>query len=232
MSTIIGFVEKLSVKTGDGKFGPWAAYSAKIQTADGTILDPWFQFGFKKPPIEEGDWIEFKDKEATFKDGTVSTSARAVIEGTASKPKNAPARPAGTQTVVTPGKLPLKSSGRVSELFGEIGGYYSEDDIGRITWAGVRKDAVALVGSLLEHDALPMSKSSAKAGTAKRYDEILAMVDKLTVRMFFDNATLRLVETVDDEGAVDIEVDLLPENDEEVPEGNGVDSEEAEEEKF
>ncbi len=27
---IEGFVSKLSVKTGEGKFGPWAAYSAKI----------------------------------------------------------------------------------------------------------------------------------------------------------------------------------------------------------
>ena len=59
------------------------------------------------------------------------------------------------------------------------------------------------------------------------------MFDKITVRLFNDNATLRLLKIVDDEGALDTAAEPLPTNDEEEApvEGNGVDSEE-EEEKF
>ncbi len=232
MSTIEGFVEKLNIKRGDGQYGPWAAYSAKIQAADGTTLAPWFQFGFNKPPIEEGDWVKFEDEAAVLKDGTVSTSARSVVKGSASKPKNAPARPAATSSPIQAlsQSTPYRSKSKTSELFGEIGGYYTESDIGRITWAGARKDAVQIVTLLLQEDALKLTKGTTPSHRSKRYEELLGFVDKVNVKLFFDNANLRLLDTVDDEGAVEASVEPLPENDEEeVSDGNGVDTEEAEE---
>jgi hypothetical protein len=58
--------------------------------------------------------------------------------------------------------------------------------------------AICAAGVLLTHNALPMSGAAFKAGEAKRFSEITAMIDKLTVKFYNDAATGRLLETVAD----------------------------------
>lgn len=60
---------------------------------------------------------------------------------------------------------------------------------------------------LLEHDGIPMTKASNKAGEAKRFEEIVAVIDKLTVKFYRDAETGRLLETVADMGVVDTSAD-------------------------
>ena len=133
------------------------------------------------------------------------------------KKKNAPARPKKAAEV-----LPMTGSGSVSALFGNIGGYFSEDDVRRITFAAARGDAVRLVTALLSEKALPMSTANTKAGVAKRYDEITAMVDKLTVKLFYDTATGRTLESIEDEGKLAALEAELPEDAGEPAEGETV----------
>lgn len=186
-----GFVDKINEKTGNNARGPWTAYSIKVQDAETGEVNPlWFQFGFKRPGFSEGDYIEFQaepknDKAAQF------------VEGTGKKPKNAPAKPAA----------PEKPAGRKGG-----GGFKKDPKVQKqINYQNARGGSLALIALLLENDALPMSAAKTKAGQAKRYEEIVAMIDKTTVRFFNDTESLRLLESVADEGVVDLGAkDALP----------------------
>jgi hypothetical protein len=222
--TVIGFVEKINEKNGNSPRGPWTAYSVKIQDATTGDVNPlWFQFGFEKPGFAEGDYIEFEaepknDKAAQF------------VAGSGKKPKNPPAKPAAPAKTGGGGGGFKAAKVTKSELFGDIGGYNTEDDIKRITLACSRTAAVDVIIALLEHDALPMSGAKSKAGQSKRYAEVLAMIDKLTVRYFFDNATGRLLNDIDDEGAVGREEQPLPEDNDEAVDAPAEEEEQADEE--
>lgn len=206
--TVIGFVDKINEKNGQSARGAWTAYSIKIQDATTGDVNPlWFQFGFEKPGFAEGDYIEFQaepknDKAAQF------------VAGSGKKPKNPPAKPAAPEAAKK-GGWGGKAKVTKSELFGDIGGYNTEDDIRRISLSSARTAAVDVIIALLEHDALPMSGAKSKAGQSKRYAEVLAMIDKLTVRYFFDSASGRLLADIDDEGAVGREEQPLPDDAEE-----------------
>jgi hypothetical protein len=58
--------------------------------------------------------------------------------------------------------------------------------------------AAELIGILLAHNALPVSKADTKAGEAKRFAEIVAAYNKLTVQAFNDAMTCRLLKFVAD----------------------------------
>ncbi len=104
---------------------------------------------------------------------------------------------------------------KTSELFGEIGGYNTEDDIRRMSYAAAREDAVETVKMLLENNGLKLVTADSKAGFATRFDVITSAIDKLTVEYFFDAATGRKLDTVADAGTVDVEGDgELPDSDE------------------
>lgn len=209
-----GFVEKLFVKSGQSARGPWTAYSIKLQRASGEVDPRFYQFGFDKPGFNEGDFVQF---EAEIKDD----KAASFIKGTGSKPKNAPAKPAkpaAAQGGSGGGYSGPKGGGGgykpraplESKLFGQIGGNNTEDDIRRMSYTAARSAAVELVLGLLEHEALPMTAAKTKAGEAKRYDEIVAAVDKLTVKFFFDAAGGRLLTSVADEGTKETRVAPVP----------------------
>ena len=196
-----GFVAKIFPKEGKKKDGKkWFLNSFKLVDENGTEDPMFYSLGFNVPcKFAEGDYIQFK-AEASDRDTQMD-----VVKGSGSKPKNPPARKAG--------KKPSNaaSTEKNSELFGSIGGYNTEDDIKRMSITAARSSAVELVSAMLEHDALPMSK--AKNGQAKRYDEIVAFVDKLTVKFFFDTASGRILELVADEGKVDVAKNDLPDQD-------------------
>lgn len=205
-----GFVHKtFRNQSKEGASRQWFAYSFKIEDENGEVDPMFYQFGFNNDlPFKEGDYISF---EADPKDAKAMT----FVEGSGRILKNPPARKAAAQG----GNSGAKETS--SDLFGSIGGYNTEDDIRRMTWANCRSDSVALVGILLQNDALPMSVAKSKAGQSSRFDEINAFVDKKTVEFYYDSATGRKLKNIADAGKVNTDPDIeLPDPAEAEPVNN------------
>lgn len=208
-----GFVEKLFERSGTNARGQWTAYSIRLQRVSGEVDPRYYQFGFKRPGFNEGDFVEF---EAEIKDDKAAT----FIEGSGKKPKNPPARPEKPAQSGGQGGGYNKGKGGgggykprppvVSKLFGQIGGNNTEDDIRRMAYSNARSAALEAVALLLENDALPMSTAKTKDGVAKRFEEITAMIDKLTVEYFYDGASGRKLASVADAGSKETRVTPLP----------------------
>lgn len=201
-----GYVHFINKKEGRGKRGPYTLYSM-LMADMGTMKvreNEWISLGFKEPPFTKGDCIKIEVKE---ENGRVD-----YIDGTVKYNKKAPEyKPEQTNSTGGSKKAPT-----ISELFGEIGGFHTEDDIKRISMNSAQADAINLLATLTANDALPITKAKSKDGVAKRYEEVMAILDKLTVRLFYDRATCRLLETVQDEAEFDTsapEDQQLPEND-------------------
>ena len=201
MSIFKGFAKKINVKTGTGKRGPWKLYSVKLENDDGTEVESWISLGFDAPDFKEGDYVKI----------TTEKSERGYENATEVKRlKNAPARSAG----------PTKSGGAVS-------GGSTDARQSHIHYQSSRKDAIEILKLLTQQDALPLSSAKTKAGEAKRYEEIMALVDKITVQFFHDAETLRKLESVVDAGADEKVVGKLPEDSDD---DEGDDEEEADDE--
>lgn len=172
-----GFVRKINTKSGTGKRGVWTLYSMIVQKEDG-VESPWISIGFDAPKFKEHDFIAFETETTArgenliVKSVTFPPTPKAAVVAT----------PSGTTTVAP-------STGAVSRD-------------ASIQYQSSRKDALQLVQLLLAHDALPMSTSTAKAGQAKRFEEIKAFVDKMTVEYYGDVQTGRVLQSVVDAGAV------------------------------
>jgi len=189
--SVIGFVTKLSVKTGTSGRGPWSLYSMKLQDKSGEELPGWYSYGFEAPPCKEGDYVKL---EATAKGDNWD-----ITKGSLKTSKNPPAKPAAPEQSGGGGK---KGYGgpktKTSELFGDIGGYNTEDDIRRMSYSAARDHAIRVAELLVSKGAIKLVKAESKAGAAKCFDIITAAVDKLTVEYFYDSATGRKLETVAD----------------------------------
>ena len=205
-----GTVDKLYVREGPSKRGPWKAVSFKLL---GHFQGTFFKAGFldkgESVPVKEGDYITF---EGTPDGDAVNVDRKTIKVGEAPADAPAPAPVAKAK--------PQTGNQKASEMFGTIGGYNTEDDIRRISMTSASSRAIELVGVLLENDCLPLSAANSKAAKGKRYDEAMAYVDKLTVRLFNDSISTRLLDNVQDEGEVDVKAEgELPDdaaNDEEV----------------
>lgn len=176
---IQGYVKKVNTKEGTGKRGKWVLYSGIIEQDDGTESG-WISFGFEKPPFSEGSYISI-DVEKTERGLNYVAGSGKVLDP--------PAKPAAAS-------LPATVSGTTGAAKSS---YVDRND--SIVYQSSRKDAVALIGLLLEHDALPMSSASSKSAQAKRFEEVSAYVDKITVQFFHDVGSLRLLQSVVDAGA-------------------------------
>lgn len=186
--TFIGFVVKVTTKSGKNKRGrSWTAYSMKLSDKDGDELKPWFQCGFKDPGLNEGDYIKFSAEKKDDSAYTVDVDSIKVS-------KNPPARKTAEK------RSTGGSTGSAS------GGYNSDTQRADRAYHASRGNAVDLVNVLLTHNALPVSASQGKAGKAKRFDEVMAFVDKLTVQFFRDEFPegfedqFRLLDAVADAG--------------------------------
>lgn len=105
---------------------------------------------------------------------------------------------------------PSQSSGAEKEAGLGRGGNSRDSGVDRQTSIVLQHSqemALRAISVLLEHDGLPLTKASNKAGEAKRFDEIVAAIDKLTVKYYRDAETGRLLETVADMGVVDTSAD-------------------------
>ena len=173
-----GTLRRLSTKTGVGRRGPWTLYSGKVEKPDGTEYEKWISFGFEKPAVEEGKFYSIEAEEDA-KGFIKSTKITAVDPPKAAHTKEAKQ---GTVEWINPESV--------------------QDSI---RYQSSRKDAIEFVKLAVGLDALPMLKTAGKAGEAKRFVELQALVDKLTIQFFFDVGTLRLLESVEDAGNVESE---------------------------
>lgn len=199
MTSFVGFVVKinsLTKKSQKPPYKPYTLYSMRVADKDGNEIDSWFQCGFSAPSCQEGDYIKFDAEPAT----RGNPNNHDVKVDSIQVSKNPPANPAAKSGGGTPGgtSAPSRAAPKTSELFGEIGGYNTEDDIRRMSYSAARDHALAAVALLLENDGLAMPAAKSKAGQTARFDTILAAVDKLTVEYFYDSATGRKLESVDD----------------------------------
>lgn len=183
---ITGYVKKINTKTGSGKRGPWTLYSSILELDDGTDSG-WISFGFEKPPFSEGSYISIETQKTDRGVDYVPGSGKVLPPPSKPPVKNA-ATAANPSATTADTAVPRA-----------IGGYVDRQD--SIVYQSSRKDAIALIGLLLEHDALPMSASTAKAGQAKRFEEITAYVNKITVQYVADVQSGRLFQSVVDAGA-------------------------------
>jgi hypothetical protein len=204
---IIGFVAKLNVKKGTSRKGkPYTLYSMRLTDKSGEEIDAWFQCAFDKPECQEGDYIQVP---VTARD---DGNYDVVVNGIKVS-KNPPANPSAKKRSAGGG---TKASGTpTSDLFGEIGGYNTEDDIRRMSYTAARSHALEAVGLLLEHGGLKLVKADTKAGTASRFDLITEAIDKLTIEYYFDAAGGRKLETVSDS------FEATPEGDGPLPDAEG-----------
>ncbi len=179
-----GFIAKIGKKEGRSGRGPWVLYSIKLEDENGVENDKWISAGFDKPKANEGDYviIEAEENEKGY------LNVKSLKVG-----KNAPARSSPEATKGAGGHVKAASGTQTS-----------------IHYQSARKDAIEVLKLLQSQDALPLSSAKTKAGEAKRFEELMALVDKLTVQLFFDAETHRLLETVADAGKIDTDVGSLP----------------------
>jgi hypothetical protein len=176
MSEFRGFVIKINTKTGQGKRGPWTAYSLKLEGEDGVEIKEWLSYGFTAPKFKEGDYVKLnaeKDDKGYLKIDVDSVKVA----------KNPPAR-AGKG-----------GGGDAPQSGGSSRGNYSK---GGVDWNSAVARSIELVDLLIKHDALTLSAAKGAGGIEKRRVEIEAMVDKYSVKLYNDVITLRLLETVAD----------------------------------
>lgn len=188
MSTFKGFIAKIGIKEGRSGRGPWKLYSIKLEDENGVENDKWLSAGFDKPKANEGDYVVIEAEENDK--GYLNVKSLKVQ-------KNPPAQvsksaPQGTRTA------PANVKGSTTQT--------------SIHYQSARKDAIEVLKLLQSQDALPISSAKTKAGEAKRFEELMALVDKLTVQFFFDAETHRLLDTVADAGKIDTDVGSLPED--------------------
>lgn len=191
--SVKGTVVKINARSVNTRRGPSTSYSVKLAKEDGTEIDNWFSAGFKPPKFKEGDLVrvEYTTNARGYSD---ITESRVLKEG-AGKPASKGASPGAGAAPASRGSGSPQSA--------------------HIHYQNSRTAAIQLAELLLTQGALPVTEAKTKAGTAKRFEEIQAIVNKLTVEFFFDVETLRLTKSVADAGAVEEKEEELPDGDEE-----------------
>jgi hypothetical protein len=176
--SVIAFVEKISSKSGTGRNGrPYTLYSMKLMNDTGAALPGWYQCGFDAPPCKEGDYVKL--------DATPKGDNFEVVGGSVKVSKNPPAKPVSDYEKSRSGSKGGGSrKSTVSDVFGEIGGYNTEDDIARMTVNASRTQAIDAVAILVESKALALPAANSKAGAAARFDIITGAIDRLTETYF------------------------------------------------
>jgi hypothetical protein len=196
MSEVItGFVKEVTQKSGQGRNGkPYTLYGVVVVSKEGRDLGR-FGAGFDAPACKKDDYVQFSV--TTTADGKYYN-----IEGPIKVSQQKREPPAAAAAA-----LSAPSTAEQKEATQKA-----------IQYQAARNAAIEVVKILGSAKALPITGAATKAGEAKRYDEILAIVDKLTVRFNFDTETLRVLDTVQDEGTVETPAQT---GDEAAAEGDG-----------
>lgn len=196
-----GRVAKIpEAREGMGKRGKWFSYSFALE---GRPKDVWYNLGFnKKPTFQEGDFVQFTAEE--------NANGYLTVVGEVTRAKNAPARNnAGAGAAEGTSDVGRQSSAvkGTNDTSPVVSGSDGADRQTQIVLQHSQEIATRVIDLLLRNDALPMSEAKSKAGNAKRFDEILASVDKLTVKYFKDVVSARLLSSVVDMGVVSVKAD-------------------------
>jgi hypothetical protein len=210
--SFVGYIRNTKSNNGVSKAGrPWSSYNAEIHTEKGVQK---ISFGFDKPTVSEGDYVEL---EANLNKGFMEVDKSTVKR---IDPPKAAAVPAGTKAVASDAEFKNRVT---SDIVPDYNRQTNPEDARRMTYAAARSASIELAAVLLANDALPTSKAQNKGGSAKRFNEIVAAVDKLTVKYFHDGLTLRLLETVADTQIETAPSSDLPGETPDFPEGNAID---------
>lgn len=179
---LTGEIVKIGRKEGRNARGKWVLSSIKLALADGSESD-WISVGFDGVGnAKEGDYVDISGIVANDK-GYLNAKPQDIVPAT---------RPVSNREANNSGVGQTETSA---------------DRNTSIILQHSQEMAIAVVGLLLENEALPMSEAKTKAGTAKRFEELVASVDKFTVKYYNDALTGRLLDTVADMGVVDTSAD-------------------------
>lgn len=182
MATFKGEVAFVDERSGTTKRGrAWTAYSLKLKLENGELSEK-LDAGFEKPAVKKGDYIEVVTEKNDR--GYEAISSIKAAEAPKAKPVHTAIPNQAQQTA-------------------EVGA----DRQTQIVLQHSQEMAIAEVALLLEHEALPITGASTKAATAKRYEEIHQAIKKLTVELYNDVVTGRVLENVADAGVVDTSPD-------------------------
>jgi hypothetical protein len=191
-----GFVVKIfTSESKPGAKRAWTAYSTKLMDENGVELEPYFQLGFDKPAFAAGAYIQVEAER-------VSETAHRLVEGGDHKvidPSHAPKTPEPAADSSAKGSSKASGGGGKNSYWEAKEVYDREVVSPRITFSGSQARALELLKVLFESDALPITKTAGKANKAKRFEEIMAVYDKLTVRLYNDAWSQRVLEYVQDE---------------------------------
>lgn len=181
-----------SKKPGKNFGKSFTVYDAELHADDGSKVG--ISFGFDQPEVGEGDYVKF---DAFDKNGYLQVD-QSTIERL-----EAPAAPVAAQpAAASGGAAPAADSSSGNYAVKEYGYKTHPEDAKRITYASANTRAIELATLLLAYDALPHSKAKGKGGEAQRYEELMAAVDKITVKLFNDSMSLRTLDVVADEGVI------------------------------
>jgi len=182
-------------KTSSGK--AWKSYSFKLKG-----VNPFFRLK-GEPKFAEGDFIQFDAD-------VIDDNASQVVEGSGSK-WEPPAKQevAKEEAKATKPAAANKSSFNTEKELREK--YWADKETRdieftqpRINFQAARNAAISVVQVLSDQKALPISTADNKGGAAKRYEQIVDIVNKLTVQFYFDTDTLRLLTSVQDAGTIKV----------------------------
>lgn len=191
-----GNVVKINSQDGKTRAGkPYVRWSF-ITRDDSGNESGWVTYGYgEQPPFVEGDLIEYEvETKGNFKEYRPNSG----------KIIKQPPRPA------TPSPPPGRAAdGGNSPPSGQAhagnNGWDARQQ--QIVLQHSQEMAISAVALLLSNDSLPTTGAKTKAGEAKRFEEIMAAVDKLTVKFHNDVVTGRLLLSVADMGIVDTKPD-------------------------
>lgn len=171
----------------------YTVYDGELHADDGSKVA--ISFGFDKPDVREGDYVKFDAfEERGFLQVDKTTIQRL------DPPKVLPK--AATESAPAPAAAATGNSSSGNFAPQEFNRKTNPEDAKRITFAAASDRAVKVVALLLQHDALPHSKAKGKGGEAQRYQELMAAIDKVAVKLYHDAITLRTLDVVADEGII------------------------------
>jgi hypothetical protein len=195
--TFIGEIKKLYERNVNGRHGPSTAYSAKIVGTDGVEYPEWVGFGFTKPTCEQGDSVVItaKQEKGFWKAIDVEVTDQQEPSQTSSAvPTTTQDGAKGLVSGASGSTAPAKSSDPQASPTTPLRPNQQQN----IHYQNSRTAAISLVDLLLRNQAVPLSGTTGKAGVAKRFEEIQALVNKLTVVLYHDLETHRLVKDIED----------------------------------
>lgn len=178
-----GRVVKIKSKPITTRRGQSTAYSVLLD--DEQKGETWVGFGFEAPRFQEGSYIAFE----------VATNDGGFLQFVKGTGRNVEAPAKQEQSAEPYAKFVDKpiSAGRKA----------TDDRQMSIVMQHSQEMAITAVGLLLANDALAVTKAGTKAGEASRFNEILAAIDKLTVKYYFDATSDRVITKVADTGVVE-----------------------------